>query len=286
MRTAKNHAKIGAVAILAVASLLSIQTPSFAVGSAAAAALPASVKKSGVITVGTDTTYAPNEYLDPAGNVVGWDIDLFKAIAADLGVKVHFVSAGFDTIIPAIKGGKYDVGVSSFTDTKVREAQVDFANYFTAGIQWASAAGKKLVDPNNACGLTVAVQTGTTEVDDVNAKSAACTKAGKKAISVLSFDSQAQVNNSVTLGRAAAISAESPITEDAVHRSGGKLVLDGAIYGTAPYGFAAAKGTTMAKAISLALQDIYKNGTYKKILAKAGVTAGAIKTFTINGALN
>ena len=103
MRTAKNHSKIGAVAILAVAALISIQTPSFA-ASSAASQLPASVKKSGVLTVGTDTTYAPNEYLDPSGNVIGWDIALFKAIAADLGVKVHFVSAGFDTIIPAVKG--------------------------------------------------------------------------------------------------------------------------------------------------------------------------------------
>ena len=286
MSTFNKSSKFGLVAAIAIAALISIQTPSFAATSAATAQVPASIKKAGVLTVGTDTTYAPNEYLDAKGNPVGWEIDLFKAIAADLGLKAHFVSANFDTIIPAIKGGKYDVGVSSFTDTKVREAQVAFANYFTAGIQWASAVGKPVVDPNNACGLTVAVQTGTTEVDDVNAKSAACTKAGKKAISLLSFDDQNQVNNSVTLGRAAAISADSPITEDAVHRSAGKLQLDGAIYGTAPYGIATAKGSTLVKAISLALQDLYKNGTYGKILAKAGVSAGAVKSFTINGAVN
>jgi polar amino acid transport system substrate-binding protein len=276
-------ARVGVSATIAIAALISVPSPSFA-GGAAAAQLPASIKKSGVINVGTDTTYGPNEYLDAKGKPIGWEIDLFNAIAADLGVKVRYVIAGFDTIIPGIKGGKYDAGVSSFTDTKVREAQVDFANYYTAGIQWASAAGKAPVDPNNACGLTVSVQTGTTEVDDIKAKSALCTKAGKKAITILSFDDQNQVNNSVSLGRASAISADSPITEYAVLRSGGKLQLAGPIYGNAPYGIATAKGSTLAKAVSLAFQDIYKNGTYAKVLAKWGVTAGGVKSFAINGA--
>jgi polar amino acid transport system substrate-binding protein len=280
----KSTKKIALAASVMAVALTFAQTPSFAVGSAAAAQLPASVKKSGVLTVGVDTTYAPNESLDKNGKAIGWEINLFNAIAADLGVKANYVSANFDTIIPAIKGGKYDVGVSSFTDTKVREAQVDFANYFVAGIQWASAAGKKAVDPNNACGLTVGVQTGTTEVDDIKAKSADCVKAGKKPITVLSFDDQHLVNNSVALGRAQALTADSPITEDAVAHSGGKLQLAGAIYGNAPYGIATAKGSTLVKAISLALQDIYKNGIYGKVLAKAGVTPGAIKSFTINGA--
>lgn len=274
--------KVGLVGVLAASALILTQTPSFA-ASSAAAQLPASVKKSGVINVGVDTTYAPNEYLDASGKPVGWEIDLFNAIAADLGVKANFVSATFDTIIPAVKGGKYQVGLSSFTDTKVREAQVDFANYYVAGTQWASAMGKN-VDPNNACGLTVAVQTGTTEVDDLTAKSAACVKAGKKPITQLSFDAQTQANFAVSQGRAQALTADSPITEYAVHASGGKLQLAGAIYGSAPYGMATAKGSTLVKAISLALEDLYNNGTYTKVLAKWGVTAGAVKSFTVDGA--
>lgn len=290
-RAAKSHtgakmARVSATAIFAIAALIGVSSPSFAVGSAAAAQLPANIKKSGVITIGTDTTYGPNEFLDAKGNPIGWEIDLFKAIAADLGLKTRFVTAGFDTIIPAVKGGKYDVGVSSFTDTKEREAQVDFTNYYTAGIQWASAAGKAAVDPNNACGLTVTVQTGSTEVDDIKAKSATCTKAGKKAIKILSFDDQNQVNSSVALGRAGAMTADSPITEYAVLRSAGKLQLAGGIYGNAPYGFATAKGSTLSKALLLALQDIYKDGTYAKVLNKWGVSAGGLKSFTINGAIN
>jgi polar amino acid transport system substrate-binding protein len=282
----KSTKKYAIAAVVVAGALAFAQTPSFAAGSAAAAQLPASVKKAGVLNVGTDTTYAPNEYLDKNGKAIGWEIDLLNAVAADLGVKTKFVSANFDSIIPGIKGGKYDIGLSSFTDTKVREAQVDFANYYVAGIQWASAAGKPAVDPNNACGLTVSAQTGSTEVDDLAAKSAACVKAGKKPITTLSFDDQNQASNAVSLGRAQAISADSPVTEDVVHRSAGRLQLDGAIYGSAPYGMATAKGSTLVKAISLALQDLYKNGTYGKILAKWGVTPGAVKSFTVDGAIN
>jgi polar amino acid transport system substrate-binding protein len=281
----KSTKKYAFAAVVVAGALAFAQTPSFA-ASSAASLLPASVKKAGVLTVGTDTTYAPNEYLDANGKAIGWEIDLFNAVAADLGVKANFVSANFDTIIPAVKGGKYDVGLSSFTDTKVREAQVDFANYYVAGTQWASLAGKKAVDPNNACGLTVSAQTGSTEVDDLTAKSAACVKAGKKPITTLSFDDQNQATNAVQLGRAQALSADSPVTEDAVHRSAGKLQLDGAIYGSAPYGLATAKGSTLVKAIAAALTDLYKNGTYGKILAKWGVTPGAVKSFTVDGAIN
>ena len=280
----KSLKKIGFAVVASASLLIATQiSASAAVNSAAAAQLPASVKKSGTIVVGIDATYRPNEFKDANGKPIGWEVDLFNAVAANLGVKAKYVISTFDNIIPAVKGGKYDVGLSSFTDNKEREAQVDFANYYSAAIQWASPKGKK-VDPNNACGLIVAVQTGTTEVDDVKAKSAACVKAGKKAIKVLPFDTQDQANAAVVLGRANALSADSPVTGDAVAQSKGKMQLAGAIYGTAPYGMATAKGSTLVKAISASLNDLYKNGTYMKVLKKWGVEAGAVKVFGINGA--
>ena len=278
--------KIAVAAGLTVTALLAAQTGAFAATNAAAIAqLPASVKKNGYITVGVDATYRPNEFKDAKGNPIGWEVELVNAVAADLGIKVHYVVATFDSILPAIKGGKYDAGVSSFTDTKEREAQVDFANYFTAGIQWAAPKGK-VVDPNNACGLTVAVQTGSTEIDDLTAKSAACVKAGKKAITPLKYDAQDAATASVILGRANALTADSPVTEDAVAQSKGKLVLAGAIYGAAPYGLPTSKGSTLVKAISLALNDVNKSGTYAAILKKWGVQAGAVSSFGVNGAIN
>lgn len=278
--------KIAFVATTAAAALLvSTSGAIAATSSAGASQLPASVKKNGYITVGVDATYRPNEFKDAKGNPIGWEVELVNAVAADLGIKVRYVVAGFDSILPAIKGGKYDAGISSFTDTKEREAQVDFVNYFSAGTQWASHKAK-VVDPMNACGLTVAVQTGATQVDDLKGKSADCVKAGKKAITLLSYDTQEAATAAVTLGRAKAFAADSPVTADAVTQSKGKLALSGAIYGAAPYGMPTPKGSTLAKALSIGFTDLYKNGTYAAILKKWGVQAGAVSTFGVNGAIN
>ncbi len=116
-------------------------------GNAAAAALvPAKIKTAGKLIVGVNPPYSPNEYLDSSGKVVGFDVDLLDATAKVLGLTTDYEQADFDKIIPAITAGTYDVGMSSFTDTKEREATVDFTTYFSAGISWASQAGKT-VDP-------------------------------------------------------------------------------------------------------------------------------------------
>ena len=249
------------------------------------ALLPADVKASGKLTVGINVPYAPNEYKDPSGKIVGWEPDFITAVGKKLGLTVTLQEATFDNIIPSVKGGKYDLGMSSFTDNKEREAQVDFVDYYSAGFQWAAPAGKT-VDPDNGCGLKVAVQTGTVEdTDDVPAKSTACTKAGKKAITKIKIDSQDAVNQSVILGQSDAFDADSPITQYAVKQSKGKLVLGGDIYGAAPYGLAVAKtNSAMKTALQKAIQAMIDDGTYKQILDKWGVTAGAVTKATVNGA--
>ena len=80
-----------------------------------AALLPEKVASAGKLVVGSDTTYAPAEYIDEDGTTpVGYDVDLAKGIAAVLGLKADVQTADFAGIIPAI-GSKYDVGISSFT---------------------------------------------------------------------------------------------------------------------------------------------------------------------------
>ena len=115
--------------------------------SAAASDVPAAIKDAGVVRVGMDDTYPPNEFKDDNGNPAGWEVELTDAIAAKLGLKVNFAIAKFDNIIPSVAGGKDDIGMSSFTDTVEREKQVDFVNYYTAGIQWASKKGKTSTRP-------------------------------------------------------------------------------------------------------------------------------------------
>jgi polar amino acid transport system substrate-binding protein len=261
-------------------------TGSVAADPAIAALVPASVKIGGKLVVGVDTTYAPNEYIDPAtGKVVGFDIDLFDAVAARMGLQTRYVTADFSNIIPGVQTGKYSIGVSSFTDSKTREAQVDFVDYFSAGTQWASQAGKA-VDPNNACGLKVAVQTGTVEASpDVPDRSKACTAAGKPAITIQPYTSQGDATTALTLGKVDALAADSPITAYALKQTGGKLQFAGAVYDAAPYGYAISKSAgTFKQAVQRALQAIIDDGTYARVCAQWGDAMGEIKSATVNGA--
>lgn len=253
------------------------------VDTAAQAFVPASIKSKGVLQVGVDATYAPNEYKDASDKIVGFDIDLFNAVAAELGLKANYTAANFDNIIPGIVGGKYDVGVSSFTDNKEREKTVDFVTYYSAGIQFVST--DKSFDPANACGKKVAVQAATIELDDLNARSKACTSAGKPAINIQQFTAQGDATTAVTLGKVVAMSADYPVSVDAVNKSGGKLQLVGQTnFAAAPYGYAIAKGTTLEKALQMAVQQLIDSGAYDTICKKWGLTGGEIKTSQINGA--
>lgn len=256
------------------------------VDQSAVALLPEDIAKAGTLVIGVGTDYPPNESVDENGNPSGWGIELAKAISAKLGLKAKLEVADFDKIIPSILGGAYQFGEYSFTDNAEREKQVDFINYYNAGIQWISQSGKT-VDPNNACGLKVAVfATSYQDTDEIPAKSKACVDAGKPAIEVLKFDGQAAATNAVALGQADATSTDSPIAFAAIAASKGKLQATGATFEVAPYGLPVAKDTTLGKAIQKALQSLIDDGTYLKILKKYGVESGAVTSATINAGAN
>src|SRR5882724_2802836 len=88
-------------------------TPSASADTSLANLVPADIKALGKLTIGTDSSYAPSEYLDTDGKtVVGFDVDLFNAVAAKLGLTTQWESATFDSIIPGVSSAKYNVGVS------------------------------------------------------------------------------------------------------------------------------------------------------------------------------
>ena len=250
------------------------------------AKLPAKVKSAGTIVVGTDATYAPNEYLDTDGKtVVGMDVDIFNAIAAKFGLKVEYQPAKFDSIILGVSSGKYDVGLSSFTINDTRKTQATMVSYFNAGTQWVTPKGNpKKVDPENACGLNVGVQKGTVqETDDLPARSKKCTDAGKPAINPVVDEDQGKVTTAVISGKADAMLADSPVGLYAVKQTNGQLEAAGQIYDAAPYGIVVAKDQTdFAKAIGEALTALNTSGDYKKALAKWGNESGAVTTFAVN----
>lgn len=251
-----------------------------------AALVPEPIRNSGTLVVGVNVPYSPNEVKDPSGNIVGYDVDLMKAVAGVLGLKADLKEADFDKIIPAIQQGTYNVGMSSFTDSKEREKQVDFVTYYNAGVQWAQQKGGN-IDPNNACGKRVAVQSTTVEdTDEVPAKSKACTDAGKPAIEKVKFDSQDEATNALVLGKVDAMSADSPVTAYAIKRSDGKLEAAGGVFDSQPYGYPVQKGSSLTQALQQAVQHLIDNGQYKQIAENWGVEAGAIQKSVINGAVS
>ena len=248
--------------------------------------LPAKIKTAKKIVVGTDASYAPNEFLAGDGKTVqGFDVDLFKAVGQKFGVDVQFVSSNFDSIITGVSTGKYDVGVSSFTINDERKKQVNMVSYFQAGTQWATQKGNpKKVDPANACGLTIAVQTATVQADeDLPKRQADCKKAGKPAIKVQSYTGQDEATAAVGSKKADAMLADSPIAAYAVKQTKGTLELLGDVYDSAPYGYVVPKDQTeFATAITEALKGLKEDGTYDSVLKNWGVEGGAIDAFAVN----
>ncbi|MCT1435149.1 MULTISPECIES: ABC transporter substrate-binding protein [Dietzia] len=241
-----------------------------------AALVPAEIRDKGVIVIGTNPPYAPNEFKNESGEIVGFDIDVMTAAAQLMGLRAEFRESDFEKIIPAIEGGTMDMGASSFTVNDERLQTVDFVTYFEAGIQWAAAAGND-VDPDDACGLNVAVQrTTVSDQEDVPARSEACVAAGKPAIEKVQFDSQDEASTAVALGKVDAMSADSPISAYAVKQSEGKMQLVGDVFDSAPYGWPVRKDSELAAALEAAADKLIETGDFETIAQNWGLEAGLI----------
>jgi polar amino acid transport system substrate-binding protein len=262
--------------------------PSVATDDALAAKVPAAIKDDGVITVGSDTTYAPSEFLAEDGEtVIGFDVDLFTLVAQKLGLDAKFETAPFDSIIAGVGSGKYEVGVSSFTINPEREAQATMVSYYSAGTQWSTKEGNpKQVDPDDACGLRIAVQKATVQVDDITARSQTCTAAGDPEITIDQYDAQSDATAAVVSGKDDAGLADSPVMAYAVEQTNGQLELLGDIYDSAPYGYVVPKDQTeFAQALADAVQSLIDDGSYAEVLSTWSVEAGAIDDPTVNPAV-
>jgi polar amino acid transport system substrate-binding protein len=252
------------------------------------AQVPAAVKSKGTLTVASEAQYAPNEFIAPDGHtIIGMDPDLVTALGEVMGLKVKFVNANFETIIPGLAAGRYDLGASSFTDTKEREKTVDFVDYYKAGISFyaKSSANPGVSELKDICGKTVGVEKGTVEQEESEAQSKKCTKEAKKSVTVLSFPGQNAVNLAIASGRAEVGLADSPVVAYQIKQSGGQFKLVGTTYAFAPYGLAIPKTSGMAKPILAALKELIANGKYKAILEKWGIQDGAITEPQLNGAI-
>jgi polar amino acid transport system substrate-binding protein len=256
---------------------------------AVAKLVPAAIKSKGSLSVASDATYAPNEFIATDGHtVIGMDADLVKALAAVMGLKASVSNVKFDAIIPGLAAGKYDMGASSFTDNKTREKTVDFVDYFTAGESFYTKAqgGATINTIADLCGHTVAVEATTTEQTDAQAQGAKCKKAGKPGVTVLVLGDQNAANLAVASGRAQLGFADTPVAAYQVKKTGGQFKLVGQTFSAAPYGLALPKKSGLAPAVLAALLVLERNGTYSQILSKWGVQNGAIPAsqMKLNGA--
>ena len=265
--------------------------PTTAPTSAAAAAItgvPAKVTAAGVIDVGSEIAYPPMEFLATDGKTPdGFDIDLFTAVAAKLGVKATYENTKFDSILIGVQSGKYDVGLSSFGITKERLGSVNMVSYLSVGTQWAVKKGNpEAVQPDAACGKKVAVQTATTQETDLKAKSAACTKAGKPEVDLLAEQDGQLPFNDVLTGKADAALSDLVVVADILGKTNGQLETAGDSYGEAPFGYAVAKkDTAFAQALATATNALIKDGTYATLATKWKVENAKVATSQVNPAV-
>ncbi|MET1052753.1 MAG: ABC transporter substrate-binding protein [Mycetocola sp.] len=289
----RRSALVGTLAMTAAAALTltgcvnNEETPSGDSGGGSVSAddsltslVPEDIASAGVLKIGVDASYAPNEFEADDGSLTGWDAELAEAVAAKLGLEVEWEKSLFDAILPKVAGGTLDLGWSSFTDNAERQAQVDFVDYYNAGLQFAKATDAE--DLTEWCGVTVALQASTTAEQYLQDASDACEAEGKDPVDMLKSDGQDEATNNAVLGRADYLLGDSPIIQYGVAQSDDKLVLSGDVFDAAPYGVVIEKDGELVEAIQAAMQSLMDDGTYEDILTEWGVEAGAVDEATIN----
>lgn len=245
--------------------------------------VPEDIRARGTISIGTNPPFAPLEFKDAKGEIVGFDLDLARATARVLDLDLVVREQDFTLILPSISAGTVDFGASGFTSNEERRQTYDFVDYLDTGLQWARPAGSD-VTPDDACGLEIAVQRGTVaEMEDLPARSDACVAEGKAPIKRLAYQDAGTAATAVVLGRADAIAADSPVSAWAVARADGKLEMAGDIYDGAPFGWPVPKGSELGPLLAEALQHLIDTGEYERILTMWGLDDGAVDQARING---
>ena len=252
---------------------------------AIAATVPKDIRATGRLVIGVNVPYAPNEFKNSDGQIVGFDVDVMNAMAKTLGLAPDYRETAFESIIPSVQGGQFNVGMSSLTDTAERQSTVDFVTYFQAGTLWAQRPGKP-IDPDAACGRRVGVVTASIqETKELPTKSDACVAAGLAPIDTVVYQRQDDLTHALIAGEVDAMTADSPVTGFAIKLSAGELEPAGAVFDSAPYGWPVAKGSPLAQSLRKALEHLMQSGEYRTIATMWGVDKGMIDKPAINGAI-
>ena len=246
--------------------------------------------KAGTLTVCSDTSYAPQESLDPNNNAIGSDIDLAREIAARMGLTLAVKSTVFDTIIPALTGNSCDIIVSAQTITTERQQTVDMIPYFAAGQSFVVAKGnpKNIKTLDDLCGQNVAAEKGTVEADHITGGASGydattsltgmCTAKGKAAVTLKQFDKDTDALLALQSGTVVAHFTDEPVAGYEVTQAPDKFeAVPAMTLERAPEGISVTKNHTgLRDAVKAALQSMMDDGTYTTILTKWGIQSGGI----------
>ncbi|MGW4770567.1 ABC transporter substrate-binding protein [Nocardia sp. NPDC004278] len=254
------------------------------------AALPASITQAGALHLASYIQSAPNNFYAADGKTpIGYEVDLSKAIAAKLGVGVEHQDMAFGSLITSLQSGRIDATMAAMSDTKVRQQQIDFVDYFTSGIAIMIRKGNpdSISGPDTLCGKVVAVVQGTSQQKFVTEQSGKCAQAGKSAITITETESDNQNQTQLRTGRVQAIVNDLPTAVYVSRTAGdGKFfeVVPGEPIDGGPFGIGVTKqNRALAETLRSAVNGLIADGTYGKILRAWGVEKGAVKEAVING---
>lgn len=257
---------------------------------------PSVLSQKGKLLICSDLPYPPMEFFDQNGNPTGSDVEMGTEIATRLGLQAQIVNSVFDTIIAAVTSGKCDIIISDQNITTERQKQVSMIPYFQAGQSMLAAKGNpsNINTPTDLCGQSVAAESGTTEVDylqgtgDFKGKGlpADCTKAGKKAPTVVVTQKDTDALQQLQAAKVAVYFADTPVAAYYVVQHPDQFQLVGQVVEPAMVGISVPCGqadctsaplSPLGQAVQTALKSMITDGTYGKILDKWNLSSGAIK---------
>lgn len=269
------------------ASTAPSQAESVAPSTAPGPDLSSELVNAGFLTVCIDIPYPPQEFFDADGNPTGADPDLAAEFAKRFGLKVRIENSIFDTIIAALTSPKCDLIISAQNINPERLGQVNMIPYFKAGQSFVVAKGnpKGVHTELDLCGLKVAAETGTTEVDYVNGTSdyagdglsKKCTDAGKAAVTMQEFQKDTDALLALASNTVDAYFADSPVAGYYVVNQPGQFELSGVTVEEAIEGISVTKDhSKLANAVVDALKAMLADGTYAQILGRYGLEDGGV----------
>lgn len=215
--------------------------------------------KAGVLTIGSDCTWPPMEYME-GDKIVGFDVDLAQAIADKLELKLDFQNAAWDGLFPALIANKYDMAISSITITEERQKEMDFSDpYFKTDQAAAMKEGSGLDSEDKLNGKTAGVQLGTT--GELAAREI-------EGLKVQTYDDILLAFEDLKAGRVDTVIADSYLGLAYVKNNPG-LEVGFVISTDEELGIAFAKNTPdLLTAVNAALKSIKEDGTYDEIYEK------------------